>query len=650
ISQQDVNSILSDDLPTWEKHLSAGRPHLFYTPRQWADLPDVYRKSKGKQKELFDETIRCANALLEKPAPSYQKPNEKVTEKVPLDNAKAELWLREIGDGLLTLCLAYKLTGDEAIKDRMRDYTLTSCTYPGWGKEREGIYLASSHMIRGISVAYDWFPQIWTNEEKKVILERINLEVGGIYNDLVEGKRFWTDAYDGNHNHVNIGAIGLAGLAFFNDLPDAKDWAAASVLNFRIVADVNNADGSTPEGTSYWDYSMSAILEYIEATKNIFQTDALYESAFLKNAISYRIHSGTPIPTGMLPWGAVGGKPTSGVLDVLAAVYSDSRAAYVSQLYPANVKAFHSSFLTALAAIACSYRPEIASHIPEILDHHMQSTDVVTSRSGWTENDYLLSAKSGVNVRNHGHLDAGSLALAFGNEWLLTAPRYGAGKRDGTGDYWRMKEGKRWKYFSTSTEGHSTLLVNHQNQRSDEAAGASIENFESDQDGCTFGIDLCMAYPDVESAYREVYHKRGKYILVFDNVDLKAPGTIECLTQVLPKFAIAHNNSIDVAGKYGSLNIRLLYPQNRKFKEREPDSEHYALSPERLKTFAIDVEGKTARFVTLLLPYTKGEKPAVENETLSSDGSRIVVTLKGADWTDRVTWDFKKRQLVTIRK
>ena len=171
---------------------------------------------------------------------------------------------------------------------------------------------------------------------------------------------------------------------------------------------------------------------------------------------------------------------------------------------------------------------------PRELDARLVANDMVTTRSGWGAEDYLLSIKAGHTNRNHSHLDAGALALAFGDEWVLVAPGYGKG--GGEGAFWdRSKSGRRWNFFSNASESHATLLINGKNQRADENARATVTEFFSTPEWNVTTVDLTEAYRDVSQVERQVVHRRGEYILVFDSVTAPQPVSVEWLAQFFAK-------------------------------------------------------------------------------------------------------------------
>lgn len=614
-----------------EKH-----PRLFFTADELHGLRGRYLASSGFQRELFERVIASAREITTRPIPAYRAPEQLKNSGNPSDSALSELWLRPIGDQILSLSYALLLTEDPAIKERLRQLVLAVCEYPTWGQSRTGIELATAHLARGIAIAYDWHPDLWSSREKDLIVTKMTAQVGKIYRGLT-GSVFWAKAYENNHNHVCVAALGLSGVAFFDVIPDAPAWLEASLADFEEVMKANGADGSTPEGISYWNYSLTFILQFIEGTRRILGTERFYRSPFLRNAASYRLHSATSGFGTSLPWGDLADTENpSHIAFALASFYQDPEAQFLGRMTGVRNNTKHGGETLS----AMWYDAALKETPPSRLDHHFASTDIATTRTGWTDSDYLLTLKSGINNRNHGQLDAGSIALAFGDEWLLTAPRYGQGKLDGTNGYWDFGkadgEGRRWTYFSAASESHGTLLIDGRNQRSDRMARGTITDFVSEGDWCWIRADLTEVYRNVSAVRRTILHRRARYILVYDEVESSQSVRAEWLAQV-PPFAECREREISVTGQKGELQVRALLPASATFSVRKPTAPHFDLPADRLKTISLAQSGTSLRFCLALLPFGKGDAPKVGEITARQSPDGVSVILQGTGWTDKVS-------------
>lgn len=634
ISQQEIDARVKTDEARWQSRLPSQRPRLFFTPETWKALPDRFAHATGREKQYFDDLLSYAHTLPAKPIPSYRTPEQLVSPTNALASAQAELWQRPIGDDLVVLSLALALEPvNTQLRNRLHKTVIEACHYPNWGIQARGIHLATSSLARGIAIAYDWHNDLWTDDEKKLIRETIKKHVDDIITGLL-GQAHWAAGYRDNHNHVAMTGAGLCGVAFLNEIPEAKQWIGAAEVNFDRVQQYINSDGSTGEGVAYWSYSLAYILQYIEGTRYVTGSDSMYGSSFLKNCIDYRLNSSTSGFGSILPWGDVSyiGYGPHHILYKLASEYNNPDGQYIANNLPFKV----GNEGGAIAWTALWYNPVIPERPPVQLDYQAKMLDVVTSRSGWTANDYVLSIKSGLTSQSHTHLDIGALVLGFGDEWLLTTPGYGTGKKEGDFFWERGKAGRRWTFLSNATESESTLLINGKNQLANSDSRGTIDEFITGKDYCWTGIDMTKAYADVTHARREILHCRGQYILVFDEVNAPKDDTVQWMAQV-PPTATANGSHLFITAKTGaSVEVRSIWPEAASFNPYTPVSKYNDLVPGRLKTYSLNNQGRKVRYVVALLPGQAGKKNQVKNIVAKDTDDKLVVNVQGEDWTDTV--------------
>lgn len=580
---------------------------------------------------LRDELLRQARLVADRPIAPYRTPEEMTasTGKTLFDT-RQELWMRLVGDELVLLSMAAAISPEDAVlRRRIHDHALAVCRYPQWGARERNQDLAAGHVARGLGVAWSWHGGLWNEADAALIRETVRERVNTLC-DAICGGVYWAGAYQDNHNHVAAAAVGFCGAAFLGDLPEnAPRWLATAQLNFEAVARHANRDGSSQEGVSYWSYSASYVLQYIEGVRGIIDVEPFYAGEWLRNMAAYRLHSSTPGLGGTLPWGDAVARDYYGphhILHRLAAEYRDPGAQYL---------AAHLDFAPQHGGDVFAWNwlwhdPSVPAKAPESLDAHLPVADVAASRGGWGAGDYLLAIKSGYTNRNHSHLDAGAIAFAFGGEWLLPAPGYGKGSGDRA--FWDSRGG-RWDYFSNATESHTTLLVNGRNQRFDGDARGTVTRFASTPRSLWVELDLREAYEGVDAAWRRVFHRRGDYVLVLDDVVLKEAGRVEWLLQVPPSAEVGGAQA-RIEGSAGSLDVRVIAPA-MSLCARTPLSPQVDVPDSRLKTYAMRVEGGAAEFRTLLAPRSGGSgrpPPSVKR----GEGDRYKID--GDGWSDELVF------------
>jgi hypothetical protein len=630
--------------PAWTAKLHGQSPRLFFSDAEWTQVRREIDAPSPERAALTTAFFAQADLILTEPIPAYLPPAQMIGKPhvgPTLFAAMEELWQREVGNNIFALAVAARLRPDAAYRARLHDLVMAAIRFDTWGRSNnprmgDNADLAIGHVGRGIAVAYDWHRDAFTDSElahiRAVVAARLPCLLKGLYGDA-----YWAAGFEENHNHVSVAALAFCGIAFYDEIPGAPEWLAAARLNFQSVGRHMPADGSSVEGVSYWSYGMSYILQYIEATRPVIDSADLYQLPFLKNAAAYRLLAATPGLVGNLPWGDSvprGWTTPHHLLYRLAAQYDDRTAAWFADHLPAPRGGSDDHALNMLWA----RNAPPAGPAPLALDGRLTVNDLVTTRSGWDATDYVLSIKAGYTNRNHSHLDAGALALAFGDEWILIAPGYGKGAGDGA--FWNSG-GPRWTYFSNATESHATLLVNGKNQRFDRDARATVTRFFSSTDWNATTVDLTRAYHDVTSLTREVLHRRGDYILVFDSATAAQPVTVEWLAQFRGSPAVEPDGSLLASGKNGALRVALLAP-SAPLALREPTSPKIDVTKGRHFTCSAAQSGTAVSVTALLQPVPAGKTaPALKARIV--DG---LLEITGATWTDRLA---KSEKIAALR-
>ncbi len=619
----------------WKAVLQPGEPRLFLRSGERIRRFEAIRHADGKLAEYRQLLRDAADQIVQQPIPEYAPPEKRVSATLNLMQANEEGWQRGYGDRMFALTVAAAIFDDAQYKERLKAMVLAACRFDSWGRqgangELRDMDLAAGHVVKGIAIAYDWNRSLFTETErafiKSVMRERVGRLLQGLYGGI-----FWSNWYGQNHNHIAVAALGLAGLAFVDELPEAADWLAGSILNFENVGKSLAADGSSYEGLPYWSYGRSFILEFIEGTKTVADTARLYDSAGLRSAISHRLGCATPGFNGVIMWSDSRGSDVAGphhILYRLASQYRDGRGQFLADRLPFAPQSVGGD------TIACTvlwYDSTVKPEMPRELDYHANVWDVATSRSGWGDDDYLLTVKAGLNSNHHTHLDAGALALNIAGGWTLLAPGYGFGV--GQSGFFDNR-GKRWTFLSNSAESHSTLIVNGRNQRFDEGAGGKLEHLVSGANTWWAEVDLTSAYDEVTSVRRRILHQRGDYILVLDEIQAAAPVSAEWLAQMPPETTIdGAELHLDAPG--AALKVQSL--DGFKFYRREPNSPIRDVSPSRLATFAVQAaKGTHVSLANVLQPSLALASTPALRVSLERDAAQERITIAGSNWEDRI--------------
>jgi hypothetical protein len=621
-------------LAEWRTRFTPGESRLFIAANDWPGYLAELRAATDKRAEHRQRLEDAADRILAQPIPEYRTPEQSVTPTRNLMQAYAEGWQRGYGDQLAIMALAVRVFEKPAYGKKLRELVLAACRFETWGRhgrngELHDMDLAAGHMMCGLAVAYDWNRALFSESDRALIREsvrgRMNRMLGGLH-----GAIFWADWYDQNHNHVSVAGLGLAGLAFLEEIPEAADWLAGALLNFQRVGHSLAEDGSSYEGLSYWSYGCSFILQFVEAVKNVTDAAGIYEQPSLRQMIAYRVNTATPGFNGVIMWSDSRGFDVQGphhILYKLASVYRDGRGRFLAD----NLPFIPQGNGGALAWTLLWYDASMAPQEPEATDYHAAVWDVATSRSGWSPKDYMLSVKAGRNSNHHTHLDAGSLALNVAGGWMLLAPGYGfGGGQPGFFD----NNGRRWEFFSNASESHSTLLVNGRNQRFNNQAGGKLEHLVSCVDNWWAEVDLQTAFDDVSGARRQILHRRGDYVLVVDDISAPQPVTVEWLAQMPPETHLEKSMLSLDAPDGGGLRISSI--DGLEFYPRQPTTRVVDVSLARIATFAVKTEGTDLRMAHLFQPSSLIAAAPTLRAQRNDSGPVTHIRVDAQDWRDDI--------------
>ncbi|MGW8178907.1 MAG: hypothetical protein ACWGQW_09120, partial [bacterium] len=140
-------------------------------------------------------------ALAEIP-PDYQPPRVGGDSTRPGTLNDEMLWQRQFGYKLPGMALVALLDDDPKYFELVRRWALQPGTYPLWGA---GIYentgLAAKHQLFGVSIAYDWLYDRWSESDRRQLQQTLR-ERGRILYEAAEGindRGWWKHAWRQNH-------------------------------------------------------------------------------------------------------------------------------------------------------------------------------------------------------------------------------------------------------------------------------------------------------------------------------------------------------------------------------------------------------------------------------------------------------------------
>ncbi|HEY2932542.1 MAG TPA: DUF4962 domain-containing protein [Acidobacteriota bacterium] len=207
-------------------------------------------------------------------------------DRMPPSDYNTQRDMREAGRGIPWQCLAYLVSGNTDYLEGAKKWIATICKFPRWEQNHS---LSGGECLFGVAIGYDWLFKHLSEEERKLIREKLVYQAGA----MRSGPPVHHDVWLANHNHVEHNGLAAAGFALYDEVPEAIEWIRQADLVFRAMFNNTSNDGSSTEGHQYWGYTMEAVLRYAEAAKDLLGAD-YYGSQWLKSVPDFVIHSTIP--------------------------------------------------------------------------------------------------------------------------------------------------------------------------------------------------------------------------------------------------------------------------------------------------------------------------------------------------------------------
>ena len=239
--------------------LTGVHPRVFLTQ---AEIDDLKKKTQS-QSELWQAVVSRVRALsLEPPKP-------------PAEERRVQ---NEVGIGIAEAAFVYKITGDKKYLEAAKKYMDAAVSYDVWGYSynKPNVDLAAGHLLYGMGWAYDLLYHDLTDAERAKYRNKL-VKQARLLHDFFKPKSGKTYAYSQNHTFIPISGLAVTAYALYDELPEAREWAAISRAIFDRVLATYSEDGYYYEGMEYWIFSTPWLVHYMDA--HLHATgENLYES------------------------------------------------------------------------------------------------------------------------------------------------------------------------------------------------------------------------------------------------------------------------------------------------------------------------------------------------------------------------------------
>ncbi|MHB8872639.1 MAG: DUF4962 domain-containing protein [Myxococcaceae bacterium] len=404
--------------------LAANHPSLLFEAK---DLPEIRARLAGSQKGVGDalragvESAFDGSGFPAKPSLSYQFFDPIAVADTTLAYAfAAAVWGDQPGDPIAAKA-----------KQVGHDYLVGVCNYSDWVFASQqgfpGPDVNLGHFLFDVSLAYDWLYETLTPAERGACQAKVTLEGSKMYQGakfpVSSSSPWWIEQYLQNHHWVNNAALGMAGLAFAGEIPNASAWLATAntaVGKVQTVLDLVPG-GGWHEGNGYLNYGLDGIVPFSVANARAGGTD-FAANQLVTDYPKLRMYSMPPAEAHRREypvWGDFSGFQDHGMVLTLRYVARTQRnglAAWAAERYEsgkAQGVARFSTWPPAMRGVLLStlladdtVTPTPPSPVGAwALDYKASDLGLVLSRSGWDdEAGSLLAFKSGV-YGGHGNFE-----------------------------------------------------------------------------------------------------------------------------------------------------------------------------------------------------------------------------------------------------
>ena len=556
--------------------------------------------------------------------------------------------------------LAWLVTGDKEYRDGAIRWLVAYCREPMWGNLfRPNLDLAAAWNLYHVSIAYDILFNEINEADKKVIRDGLALHAKAIYNDLDPEDTQRKITYDQNHSYIPTVGMLAASLALVGEVPEAQDWLNRGYAVLRRSRYALGNDGYYYEGFGYWTYAMHW---HVRAADLLARAtgEKMHDIPTLRDNWMYALHMKLPGNPGAFNvhdggiWDTGKPRPVTGSATNITMLWGVASATgsrgcqtagnfyqglYPEKDYPA------AAFLWFNPAVKPLEMSEIKPY------HYFPDHEVVSWRSSWKPDATIYLFRCGPP---EGHEAAAKLGQM--KDWVMNAghvhPNIGAFWMYAKETYMAVDTGYTSKKF---TRDHNTLVVDDKGQATDgtyhNERGVPYADLDKARIDCSYlGDAYGYASGEFGNAYNHlvpgVNLRRNilmteRWMLVMDEMNSEQDHKLSWYCHADEKFepegtsfvahypkaslAVVRLSSTALEAKaepttiIGGATLAETYPDKGRPVQRGYHLELTMAQP-----------GKTASFMTLLVPLHKGDK-APEVKVIKQHKTQVELNIKWAN-------------------
>jgi hypothetical protein len=462
------------------------------------------------------------------------------------------------------LSLAYLITEDAKYAAKAKEIMWAVFSWVSWidpaekAEHGDAPALMAGRITAGVAITYDWLFDYLTGEERAFVQRTLG-EKGAepLYQASIGGV-WWSDRSHCNQNAITHAGMGLAGLAFLSEHPNASKWIGLASSKIWKYFDSGGRNGGWGEGFNYWKYGLVHAVLFTDALRRVTGVD-LYQSAFLKETLYFPIYLSTPGLQGFVNFGDSWGlayADTAALTLRLSSEYRNGQGQAFFNLLSGKLPLEEDENNPwALIWYDDSVKTDPLDDLP--LSRLFEGLGWVIVRGGWGPQDVLLAFKSGPNW-GHGHADQNNFILeAFGEPLIvdLGPAFYSLEYTEGPIDY------------HMASVGHNVILIDGIGQvdprRGWQESGRilSFRTFAGQESYEYIAGDASAAYPMSVKFIRQMMFVQNRFLIILDTVEAPKSSRFQWLAHTTGDFATEEDEFRITKGK-AALIVKFLLPDN----------------------------------------------------------------------------------------
>ena len=416
--------------------LAGVHPRLVATEADFERLRREIKENKHKAR-WFKTLIKFCDEMKDKPTLRYEL----------RDGVRLLFVSWDLQRYAVTLALAYKLTGDRKYFDYAWPHLKACAEMPDWNPSH---HIDVGTLAYGYAIAYDWFYEVMTEEQRRIMEKGAYENVFYTVNRAVEDKdtAYTTVLMSNNHNvFCNHGVMATV-IAFMDAYPEVASKIGADVTRIlEAFMDKFAPRGAYYEGPYYAEAAINYTVRVLASMEPVLGTLYGLDKAQGFDMIADFV---VLLQSDVAAFNFADSKMSLLEIPGMFWIFDHfSRCGIKDSVAEGN---FKSPAAQSAAEAILWYSVKDDGECNLDTEVHYKDEEIIAMRDAYRDGQTFVGIKAGKTVYAHSHLDAGSFIFdAHGRRWA-----YDLGQ-DNYNLYYKYSH---WDVFRLRVESHNSLVIN----------------------------------------------------------------------------------------------------------------------------------------------------------------------------------------------